>query len=126
VTGKNTVSVNNTSDYATRTNRVSAQTFQEKKEKGVLSRQRRKTLEALHEFEEKYEFPPTCQELKRFINETKDWYDPMKTQMQPRLTSELPERGMVEIYEERMCGETGEEVDTWTITQKGRRQVQTE
>jgi len=25
-----------------------------------------------------------------------------------------------------MCGETGEEVDTWTITQKGRRQVQTE
>lgn len=106
-----------------RTTSVKAQSYRDKKQSGRISELQDKTLRSLYDFQEKYGFQPTCQELKRFISETKDWYDPMKTQMQPRLTSELPENDMVESNGEKLSMETGEETTKWKITEKGRRYV---
>jgi len=92
---------------------TSRQNYRQHRETGKLTEQQRKTLEGLKTFVNKYGFHPTCQELGHFLSETTDWYIKGVTQMQPRLTSELPDKGLVVKTGEKTCPITGRETSKW-------------
>lgn len=102
------------------TTSVKARSYQKKKRNGDISELQKNTLRGLHSFLETQDMQPTCQELAAWLDEHADWFTRGVTQMQPRLTSELPEQGLVEATGERVCGITGEETTTWNLTASGR------
>jgi len=103
----------------TDTTSVKARSYQDKKKSGKISDLQRQTLAGLHEFVETQDLKPTCQELAAWLDKNTEWFTRGVTQMQPRLTSELPEQGLVEADGERVCGITGQETTTWKLTATG-------
>jgi len=103
----------------TDTTSVKARSYQDKKKSGKISELQRQTLAGLHEFTETKNLNPTCQELAAWLDKNTEWFTRGVTQMQPRLTSELPEQGLVEADGERVCGITGQETTTWKLTATG-------
>jgi len=98
---------------------VKARSYHDKKKSGKISELQRQTLAGLHEFTETKDLNPTCQELAAWLDKNTDWFTRGVTQMQPRLTSELPEQGLVEADGERVCGITGQETTTWKLSATG-------
>jgi hypothetical protein len=82
-----------------------------------LSQRRRKVLKALIHYEREKSHSPTYSELKQYMLD-QDMLKNHQQQIQPRLTDELVEAGFVEEDDERRCKVTGENVNTWTTTQK--------
>jgi uncharacterized membrane-anchored protein YhcB (DUF1043 family) len=96
---------------------TSVQVFQKNREQ--LNTLKEKTHHSLQEFIIAHGFTPTYNELQQHMTQQYEeitW----RTQIQPRLTSDLVEEDKVQKAGKRKCRVSGETIQTWTtkVTQE--------